>query len=86
MPCACFFLLPCVRYRCGEIGLEEAAGALKVAASRLVMYAWGVGLLASGQAATMTATFAGQIVMEGFLDLKVRSSRCAGEVANERGG
>ena len=27
--------------------------------------------LAAGQAATMTATFAGQFVMEGFLDIKV---------------
>jgi natural resistance-associated macrophage protein len=32
---------------------------------------WGVGLLAAGQAATMTATFAGQIVMDGFLDIKL---------------
>jgi len=58
-------------YRCGQIGLESAADALKAAASTTVMYLWGVGLLASGQAATMTATFAGQIVMEGFLDLKI---------------
>ena len=58
-------------YYCGQIGLEEAGEALKKAASGSMMYIWGVGLLAAGQAATMTATFAGQIVMEGFLDLKI---------------
>jgi manganese transport protein len=31
-----------------------------------------VALLASGQSSTLTGTFAGQIVMEGFLDLRVR--------------
>jgi manganese transport protein len=31
-----------------------------------------IALLASGQSSTLTGTFAGQIVMEGFLDLRVR--------------
>ena len=35
-------------------------------------YIWGVGLLAAGQSSTMTGTYAGQYVMEGFLDLKAR--------------
>ena len=34
-------------------------------------YLWAVGLLAAGQASTMTGTFAGQYVMEGFLDIKI---------------
>ena len=34
-------------------------------------YIWAVGLLAAGQASTMTGTFAGQHVMEGFLNWKV---------------
>ena len=34
-------------------------------------YVWAFGLLAAGQASTMTGTFAGQVVMEGFLDWKV---------------
>ncbi|RLN62266.1 hypothetical protein BBP00_00004866 [Phytophthora kernoviae] len=32
---------------------------------------WAVGLVASGQASTMTGTYAGQFVMEGFLDLRI---------------
>ena len=34
------------------------------------MYIWGVGILAAGQSSTMTGTYAGQFVMEGFLNLK----------------
>ncbi|XP_019762505.1 protein Malvolio [Dendroctonus ponderosae] len=33
------------------------------------MYIWAVGLLAAGQSSTMTGTYAGQFVMEGFLNL-----------------
>lgn len=34
------------------------------------LYIWAVGLLASGQSATMIGTYAGQFAMEGFLNLK----------------
>ncbi|PAA92053.1 hypothetical protein BOX15_Mlig002162g3 [Macrostomum lignano] len=34
------------------------------------MYIWALGILAAGQSSTMTGTYAGQFVMEGFLDLK----------------
>ncbi|KAF5285086.1 hypothetical protein FQA39_LY16775 [Lamprigera yunnana] len=34
------------------------------------MYIWAVGILASGQSGTMTITYAGQFVMEGFLNLQ----------------
>jgi hypothetical protein len=34
---------------------------------------WAIGLLAAGQSSTMTGTYAGQFVMEGFLDMKVFS-------------
>ncbi|KAK9754250.1 Natural resistance-associated macrophage protein [Popillia japonica] len=33
-------------------------------------YIWGIGILASGQSATMTGTYAGQFAMEGFLNLQ----------------
>ncbi|XP_014767974.1 natural resistance-associated macrophage protein 2 isoform X3 [Octopus bimaculoides] len=33
------------------------------------MYIWAVGILAAGQSSTMTGTYAGQFVMEGFLNL-----------------
>lgn len=35
-------------------------------------YVWGFGLLAAGQTSTMTGTYAGQFVMQGFLDLKIK--------------
>ncbi|XP_060049881.1 natural resistance-associated macrophage protein 1 isoform X3 [Erinaceus europaeus] len=34
------------------------------------LYIWAVGLLAAGQSSTMTGTYAGQFVMEGFLKLQ----------------
>ena len=33
---------------------------------------WGLGLLAAGQSSTMTGTYTGQFVMQGYLNLKVR--------------
>lgn len=32
---------------------------------------WAIGLLAAGQSSTMTGTYAGQFVMEGFFDIKL---------------
>ncbi|XP_025093172.1 natural resistance-associated macrophage protein 2-like [Pomacea canaliculata] len=34
------------------------------------MYVWAVGILAAGQSSTMTGTYTGQFVMEGFLNLR----------------
>ena len=34
------------------------------------MYIWAVGILAAGQSSTMTGTYVGQFVMEGFLNLR----------------
>jgi len=56
---------------CQEIGLAGAHDALAGALGKSAKYIWGVGLLAAGQASTMTGTYAGQYVMEGFLDLKI---------------
>lgn len=36
----------------------------------LALYVWGVGIMAAGQSSTMTGTYAGQFVMEGFLQIK----------------
>ena len=33
------------------------------------LYIWAIGIFAAGQSSTMTGTYAGQFVMEGFLDL-----------------
>ena len=39
--------------------------------AKIASIVFGIGLLASGQSATFTGTFAGQIVMEGFVDIKL---------------
>ncbi|KAI1732399.1 natural resistance-associated macrophage protein [Ditylenchus destructor] len=36
----------------------------------MAMYVWGVGIMAAGQSSTMTGTYAGQFVMEGFLRIQ----------------
>ena len=36
------------------------------------LYIWAIGLLAAGQAATMTCTYAGQIIMGGCLEIKLK--------------
>eukprot|EP01061_Rhynchopus_euleeides_P023356 TRINITY_DN38044_c0_g1_i1.p1 TRINITY_DN38044_c0_g1~~TRINITY_DN38044_c0_g1_i1.p1 ORF type:complete len:587 (+),score=253.52 TRINITY_DN38044_c0_g1_i1:109-1761(+) len=36
------------------------------------LYIWALGVLAAGQASTITGTYAGQFIMEGFLDLRVK--------------
>ncbi|GJV94461.1 metal transporter Nramp2-like protein [Tanacetum coccineum] len=37
-----------------------------------VLYIWGIGLLAAGQSSTITGTYAGQFIMGGFLDLRLK--------------
>jgi len=56
---------------CKEIGLADTSEAFEHSLGSAAKYIWGFGLLAAGQASTMTGTFAGQYVMEGFLDLKI---------------
>jgi Mn2+/Fe2+ NRAMP family transporter len=51
-------------------GLESAGNALNTFGNGS-QYIWAVGLLAAGQSSTMTGTYAGQFVMQGFLDLKM---------------
>ncbi|CDW81910.1 nramp family mn2+ fe2+ transporters containing protein [Stylonychia lemnae] len=50
--------------RSADVALEQAFGN----AARII---WGIGLLAAGQSSTMTGTYAGQFVMEGFFDIKL---------------
>ena len=61
---------------CEEIGLAEAGDSLRLVFGLLghgelgrTMFA--LGLLAAGQASTMTGTMAGQFVMEGFLEWRI---------------
>nr|VDC80721.1 unnamed protein product [Brassica rapa] len=37
-----------------------------------ILYIWGIGLLAAGQSSTITGTYAGQFIMGGFLNFKMK--------------
>ncbi|KAK1405746.1 Metal transporter Nramp2 [Heracleum sosnowskyi] len=37
-----------------------------------ILYIWGIGLLAAGQSSTLTGTYAGQFIMEGFIDFRLQ--------------
>ncbi|PKA49773.1 Metal transporter Nramp2 [Apostasia shenzhenica] len=57
------------------IGLENAGQVLqeKYGATLFpILYIWGLGLLASGQSSTITGTYAGQFIMGGFLNLRLK--------------
>lgn len=55
----------------GELNLRNAHIALEEAFGDSAKIIWGIGLLAAGQSSTMTGTYAGQFVMEGFMDIKL---------------
>ncbi|XP_010936565.1 metal transporter Nramp2 [Elaeis guineensis] len=57
------------------IGLENAGQFLQEKYGAMlfpILYIWGVGLLASGQSSTITGTYAGQFIMGGFLNLRLK--------------
>ncbi|XP_057421790.1 metal transporter Nramp3.1-like [Lotus japonicus] len=37
-----------------------------------ILFIWGIGLLAAGQSSTITGTYAGQFIMGGFLNLRIK--------------
>ncbi|XP_047937559.1 metal transporter Nramp2-like [Salvia hispanica] len=39
-----------------------------------ILYIWGIGLLAAGTSSTITGTYAGQFIMGGFLNLRLKKS------------
>lgn len=55
-----------------SVGLHNAAEMLQSEFGNVAMYVWAIGLLAAGWASTMTGTYAGQHVIQGFLGLQVR--------------
>ncbi|MQM04090.1 hypothetical protein Taro_036886 [Colocasia esculenta] len=58
---------------CRNITLESAATLLKTALGTWSSKIYAVSLLASGQSSTVTGTYAGQYIMQGFLDLKMKT-------------
>lgn len=69
--CSNAALGPDVPATCEEIGLDGAGQALATTIGPFGVTIWAVGLLAAGQASTMSTTLAGQVVMDGFLDLRM---------------
>ena len=56
----------------GDVGIDEAYHLLDpLVGGGVASLLFGVALLAAGQSSTFTGTIAGQIIMEGFLDLKI---------------
>lgn len=55
--------------QCVEIGLDTATDNLPLSAN--LRYIWAVGLIVCGQWSTMTETWTGQLIMEGFFRWKV---------------
>jgi NRAMP (natural resistance-associated macrophage protein)-like metal ion transporter len=56
---------------CGTIGLSNAGSSLAAILPQSSAILFGLGLLAAGQASTLSGTMAGQYVMEGFLELRI---------------
>ncbi|KAE8099941.1 hypothetical protein FH972_017884 [Carpinus fangiana] len=66
----------------GFYGTEQAHGIGLVNAGKYleekyggglpILYIWGIGLLAAGQSSTITGTYAGQFIMGGFLNLRLK--------------
>ncbi|EGC29415.1 natural resistance-associated macrophage protein [Dictyostelium purpureum] len=54
-----------------DIGLSSAADFLMKEYGKVAKYIWAIGLFAAGQCSTMTGTYSGQFVMEGFVKLKL---------------
>lgn len=53
-----------------EVDIYKGGAVLGCYFGPAALYIWAVGILAAGQSSTMTGTYSGQFVMEGFLNLK----------------
>ncbi|XP_044474971.1 metal transporter Nramp5-like [Mangifera indica] len=58
--------------QCNNITLNSASFLLKNVLGKLSSIVYGIALLASGQSSAITGTYAGQFIMQGFLDMKMR--------------
>ena len=54
-----------------DITLENAHKSLAKSFGSSAKIIWAIGLMAAGQSSTMTGTYAGQFVMQGFINLHV---------------
>ncbi|KAJ6802098.1 metal transporter Nramp3-like isoform X1 [Iris pallida] len=60
------------KFNCQDLDLNKASFLLKNVLGGWSSKLFAVALLASGQSSTITGTYAGQYVMQGFLDLRIR--------------
>ncbi|XP_054799123.1 metal transporter Nramp5-like [Prosopis cineraria] len=58
--------------RCNDLSLDSASFLLKNVLGRSSSTVYAIALLASGQSSTITGTYAGQYIMQGFLDLRMK--------------
>ncbi|XP_022753437.1 metal transporter Nramp5-like [Durio zibethinus] len=58
--------------RCNNIDLDSASFLLKNVLGKSSSILYGTALLASGQSSTITGTYAGQFIMQGFLNIKMK--------------
>ncbi|KAJ3709249.1 hypothetical protein LUZ61_012954 [Rhynchospora tenuis] len=58
--------------RCNDLTLNSASFLLKNVLGKSSSLVYAIALLASGQSSTITGTYAGQYVMQGFLDIRMR--------------
>ncbi|KAL0314344.1 UNVERIFIED_CONTAM: Metal transporter Nramp5 [Sesamum angustifolium] len=58
--------------QCNDLTLNSASFLLKNVLGKSSSTVYAIALLASGQSSTITGTYAGQFIMQGFLDLKMR--------------
>eukprot|EP00850_Spirogloea_muscicola_P010306 SM000060S19638 [mRNA] locus=s60:196507:199845:- [translate_table: standard] len=71
--CSSDALSPSDLKRCGDLNLNEVPFLLQHTLGSWSPQLFGIALLASGQSSTVTGTYAGQYVMQGFLDLKMEA-------------
>ncbi|KAJ8762822.1 hypothetical protein K2173_022951 [Erythroxylum novogranatense] len=58
--------------RCNDLSLDSASFLLRNVLGRSSSILYAIALLASGQSSTITGTYAGQFIMQGFLDLRMK--------------
>ncbi|XP_026402106.1 metal transporter Nramp5-like [Papaver somniferum] len=59
--------------RCSDLTLNNASFLLQNVLGKSSSTFYAIALLASGQSSTITGTYAGQFIMQGFLDLKIKT-------------
>ncbi|KAJ4749078.1 Metal transporter Nramp5 [Rhynchospora pubera] len=59
--------------RCNDLTLNSASFLLKNVLGKSSSLVYAIALLASGQSSTITGTYAGQYVMQGFLDIRMKN-------------